>query len=198
MNNTGYSKLAVFLTIVMLFSACSREYGDTDEFREFRRAKESVESVCKTETREGHTYLLENGALSFWDSGGKELWRSDRYWFVDDFQLFDVDGDGTIDCLFSLWKSYRFYRGYDQEDDPSVKNHLFLYTISGGYAKSLWASSNLPRPIYRFEITEGSPNPVSTGAVLNTIEGEYTKDYARSAEKAFVYTWQGWGFVPEG
>ncbi|MCD7947352.1 MAG: CapA family protein [Oscillospiraceae bacterium] len=178
-------------------AGCSREYGDTDAYRAFIAAKSLCEPVHRTETSGDYTYMLTDGVLSFHTRDGDQIWCSDPYWFVDDFRLFDVDGDGNMDCLFSLWKSYSFYEGYDENDDPSVRNHLFLYTIRGGYAKSLWASSNLPRPIYRFEIGEGIQTPVSTGAVLKTVEGEYTQDDANGAEKNYRYTWQGWGFVPE-
>ncbi len=188
--------IAVVLMISVLLPGCSREYGDTDEYREFIKEKALYESVNKVETSGDYTYVLEDGVLSFLDQNGKEIWRSDKYWFVDDFSLFDIDGDGNTDCLFSLWKSYSFYKNFDENDDPRVRNHLFLYTIRGGYAKTLWASSNLPRPIYSFEISEGISNPVSTGAVLRTVEGEYTEDYSRDEQREFIYTWQGWGFVP--
>jgi len=197
MNNKLWALIAAALTISALLSGCAREYGDTDEYREFMKEKTLCESINRTEASGNYIYVLEDGVLSFLDQNGKKIWDSDKYWFVDDFRLFDIDGDGNTDCLFSLWKSYSFYKGFDENDDPSVKNHLFLYTIRGGYAKSLWASSNLPRAIYSFEISEGTPTPVSTGAILRTVEGKYTEDYSRDEQREFTYTWQGWGFVPE-
>jgi len=189
--------IAAALAISTLLPGCSREYGDTDEYREFIKEKTPCEPAGRTETSGDYTYVLEAGVLAFLDLDGKQIWRSDKYWFVDDFRLFDIDGDGNTDCLFSLWKSYSFYKGFDENDDPSVKNHLFLYTVRGGYAKTLWASSNLPRPICGFEVSEGTPTPVSTGAVLRTVEGEYTEGYSKDKQREFIYTWQGWGFVPE-
>ncbi len=196
----SYKTLCALITAMLMISAllvsCSREYGDTDEYREFMKGKTHSESINKTETFGDYTYVLKDGVLTFLDQNKKEIWRSDKYWFVDDFQLFDIDGDGSTDCLFSLWKSYSFHKNFDKNDDPRVKNHLFLYTIRGGYAKTLWASSNLPRPIYSFEISEGIPTPVATGAILRTVEGEYTEDYSKGDQAEFEYTWQGWGFVP--
>lgn len=189
--------IAAVLAVSTLLPACAREYGDTDEYRNFKKARNQFESVNRIETSGNYSYVLEDGVLSFLDLEGKQIWRSDKYWIVDDFRLFDIDGDGNIDCLFSLWKSYSFYKGFDENDDPSVKNHLFLYTIRGGRGKALWASSNLPRPIYSFEVSEGIPTPVYSGAILKTVEGEYTKDYTRSEEREIIYTWKGWGFVPE-
>ena len=196
----SYKTLCALITAMLMISAllvsCSREYGDTDEYREFMKGKTHSESINKTETFGDYTYVLKDGVLSFLDQNEKEIWRSDKYWFVDDFQLFDIDGDGSTDCLFSLWKSYSFHKNFDKNDDPRVKNHLFLYTIRGGYAKALWASSNLPRPIYSFEISEGIPTPAATGVVLRTVEGKYTGDYSRGEQGDFEYTWQGWGFIP--
>lgn len=192
----GLRALAAVIVASALLSGCGRAYGDTDEFRAFKKETALRETVSRTETSGAYSYVLEEGRLSFIDQSGAEIWHSDEYWWVDDFRLFDVDGDGTVDCLFSLWKSYSFHQGYEGEDDPGVKNHLFLYTIRGGHAKALWCSSNLPRPIYSFEIGAGTPTPVSTGAVLATVEGEYTDDYTQSGQKVFTYTWQGWGFVP--
>ena len=197
MSNKVYALIAAALAISALLSGCAREYGDTDEYREFMKEKTLCEPVSRTEASGDYIYVLEDGVLSFLDQNGAEIWCSDKYWYVDDFRLFDMDGDGNTDCLFSLWKSYSFYKGFDENDDPSVKNHLFLYTIRSGYAKPLWASSNLPRPIYRFEISEGTATPVSTGAVLKTVEGAYTQDDSSDAQMEFTYTWQGWGFVQE-
>lgn len=192
-----YALIAALLVLSVLLSGCGREYGDTNEYRKFIKVRALCESISRTETSGDCSYVLENGVLEIFTLSGEQIWRSDEYWFVDDFRLFDVDGDGNVDCLFSLWKSYSFYKGFDENDDPSVKNHLFLYTIRNGMAKTLWASSNLPRPIYSFEISEGVRTPVSTGAILKTIEGKYAQDLSKSEEKSFTYTWQGWGFVPQ-
>lgn len=197
MSRKALCRVAAVVLACMLLPACGRAYGDTDEFRAFMQNIPLDEAARRTETTGGYSYVLEEGRLWFEDEAGKEIWRSDPYWYVEDFRLFDVDGDGAEDCLFSLWKSYSFHEGFDENDDPAVKNHLFLYTIRGGYAKALWASSNLPRPIYSFELSEGTPTPVSTGAVLKTVEGVYSDDYSKDAQKEFTYTWQGWGFVPE-
>ena len=102
--------IAAVLAVSALLSGCSREYGDTDEYREFAKTKIPGESAGRTESSGDCVYVLEDGVLSFLDQNGKRIWRSDEYWYVDDFRLFDVDGDGNTDCLFSLWKSYSFYR----------------------------------------------------------------------------------------
>lgn len=187
----------LFLLLVFLGGGCARERGDTAEYREFLTYRSARPSVSRQQTAEGITYGLEDGVLTFTDSQGEDLWQSDSSWYVEDFYLWDVDGDGDLDCLFSLWKSYSFDARAEKEDDPRVRNHLFLYTLRGGHPKSLWCSSALPRPIYSFEMTSGTPTPVSTGTVLTTEEGMYTDDFSLTPWATYSYTWQGWGFVPD-
>jgi len=149
----------------------------------------------------GYTYRVENGTLFILSSSGAELWRSDAEWWVDDFRLGDVNGDRTQDVLFSLWKSYRFgdaKPAHLENDDDTVRNHLFLYTVMPGYVKPVWCSSDLPRPIYRFEIDpSGEVTPLSSGMLLRTEEGEYRDDFSRTQPVLHKYAWEGWGFVPK-
>ena len=201
---------AILIAVSVLF-ACGdqpwqadldREYGDTKEFENFLQERGKYESLKKSQSSGGHEYLLENGILSFYDNKGQHIWSSNKYWYVEDFELFDVDGDGEEDCLFSLWKSYSYYEGANKEDDPTVRNHLFLYTIRRGHAKPLWASSNLPRPILAFELSEGTKTPAYSGVVLKTKEGSYDHfslgpDFTGEKEVlSCSYIWKGWGFTP--
>ena len=173
----------------------------TEPFQAFWELRASSESVSRTETgAAGYVYQLDQGSLSVADSSGAELWRSGNDWWVDDFKLGDVDGDGLEDFVFSLWKSYRFGEMHPsrlKNDDETVRNHLFVYTILSGYVKAVWGSSDLPYPIYRFELDpSGTVTAVSSGMLLITYEGEYREDYAQTAAIKRLYAWQGWGFVP--
>ena len=180
--------------VFILLSALPREYGDTREYRDFVKIKSRSPSVEKTESMGENLCSLSGGRLRFTDQEGNLLWQSNPYWYVEDFSIFDVDGDGQPDCLFSLWKSYSFFEGSGKEDSPEVKNHLFLYTLCHDRAKALWCSSNLPRPILEFSLEQGEKTPVSSGAVLRTMEGSYQ---AEGQKLPFTYLWQGWGFVEQ-
>ena len=188
--------------LMLVFSACRiNTDGLTTSFRAFLNVMEGREPVSRTEIGDGGTrYHLEGGVLSVSDRDGTELWRSKEDWWVDDFRLSDVDGDGRQDFLFTLWKSYRFgdvKPSRMENDDETVRNHLFLYTVISGRVKSVWGSSDLPRPIYRFELEDtGEVTPVSSGMLLRTEEGEYRDDFSRTEPAAHTYAWQGWGFVP--
>lgn len=173
----------------------------TAPFRAFRGVMEARAPVSRAETGDGgYQYRLENGVLSASDGEGVVLWRSEGSWWVDDFRLGDVDGDGVQDFLFSLWKSYRFGNmkpARMENDDETVRNHLFLYTVLSGRVKTVWGSSDLPRPIYRFELDpSGRVTPVSSGMLLLTEEGAYRDDFIRTESTAYTYAWGKWGFVP--
>ena len=213
---TAARKISCILLFCLLFSSCAFSAEDeksvnpfsgsgvsselTAEFREFLSFKSKEKNTVREDIAEGFKYSLHGGCLRFINESGEEVWRSGESWYVDDFRLGDVDGDGVSDCLFSLWKSYSYAESYRErmKDDPSVKNHLFLYTIRSETAKALWCSSNLPRPIYSFELDQnGQKTPVSSGMLLKTKEGEYRDDFSKSEESDFEYKWQGWGFVEE-
>jgi hypothetical protein len=195
---------ACALLLVVFIPSCTAKKPvsvTTPEFTAFARMKAKMPQQEKEVLAEGYTYRLKKGRLAISDANSRVIWTSNDAWWVDDFRLGDVDGDGETDFLFSLWKSYSF--GSEPparlpNNDASVKNHLFLYTIRSGYAKQLWCSSNLPRPIYAFDLDPtGRKTPVASGMLLRTQEGEYTDDYHETEALSQVYTWEGWGFVPQ-
>ena len=176
--------------------------GITDEFRQFLEIRRAQPQTSRGESEGSFGFALEEGVLRVYDIACKEsilLWQSPGEWYVEDFRLGDVDGDDNTDLLFTLWKSYSFGPTHPdrmQNDDARVRCHLFLYTIRAGRMKQLWGSSSLPRPIYRFELTlDGEKSPVASGAVLRTMEGQYTEDFSCTDAMECVYAWRGWGFV---
>ena len=174
----------------------------TGPYKAFLEIMARRESVSRTETgADGFIYNLDRGLLTVSDQDGTEFWRSDEGWWIDDFRLGDVDGDGVQDFVYSLWKSYRFGEAHPsrmENDDERVRNHLFVYTALPGRVKALWGSSDLPRPIYSFELDpSGRVTPVSSGMQLITYEGEYRDDFTQTTPVKHIYTWQGWGFVPD-
>ncbi|MCL2298972.1 MAG: hypothetical protein FWC27_02350 [Firmicutes bacterium] len=172
--------------------------GLTEEFKQFLEIRGAQAEKSYSREEDGVVYSLSAGVLRVCDEAG-EIWRSEESWYAEDFRLGDVDGDGNADVLFSLWKSYSFgpyHPARMENDDASVRCHLFLYTLRAGRMKKLWGSSNLPRPIYGFELSmDGERTPVNSGAVLRAVEGEYTADFSRTEEREYVYVWRGWGFV---
>lgn len=197
-------RFAPAVALLLFLSACQSDVDEnmTPSFEAFLKVIESREPVTHEETGDdGILYRLGNGILTVFDKKGDELWRSKTDWWVDDFRLGDVDGDGNQDFLFSLWKSYRFgdkNPSRMENDDETVRNHLFLYTVINGHMKSLWGSSDLPRPVYRFELdSSGEVTVISSGILLLTEEGEYRDDFVLTETTSHTYAWEGWGFVPK-
>ena len=198
--------IAVTIMLATLLASCGKAGGVsdglTDEFRQFLAIRKSRPESSYAQVQDGYTYNLDAGALRVWDEAGGDVWQSPEEWYVEDFRLGDVDGDGHADLLFTLWKSYSFGPTHPERmvnDDPAVRCHLFLYTMRAGRMKALWGTSNLPRPIYGFELAfDGPQTPVFSGAVLRTREGRYTDDFfSRTEAREYIYVWRGWGFVEE-
>ena len=203
-------KLIIILVLIVIgFSACTASIVEkpqsfssidekTPEFNTFLEIRHGKEQIEHEEIADGYLYTLLNGILTV-SNAEAELWRSDNNWFIEDFRLGDVDGDGITDFVFSLWKSYSFGNVYPSRmvnDDASVRNHLFIYTIKEKQVKTIWCSSNLPRPIYSFELySEGEKTPVSSGMLLKTVEGKYSDDFSETNTEQYLYTWNKWGFL---
>ena len=192
--------------IVMLLAALPASCGKavdsfTPAFRQFLAIRKARPETSRIEALDGYTYALEGGVLQVRDGAGETVWQSEDAWYVEDFRLGDVDGDGSADLLFTLWKSYSFGPAHParmDNEDPAVRCHLFLYTLRAGKMKALWGASSLPRPIYAFELSlDGPQTPVTSGAVLRTQEGRYTDDFSQTQARAYVYAWRGWGFAQE-
>ncbi|MDR0531514.1 MAG: hypothetical protein LBG83_05555 [Oscillospiraceae bacterium] len=207
----------LFLALTVLLASC-REAGkavpavpaattaaettaqQTAEFQRFLALRRARPETARADSSGG--YRLAGGVLRVYELAGKEerlIWQSPESWYVEDFRLGDVDGDGEEDILFTVWKSYSFGARHParmEHDSAAVRCHLFLYTRKGGAMKALWCSSNLPRPLYSFELRfNGKKTPVATGAVLYAQEGRYTEDFAPTPAREHVYSWEGWGFL---
>ena len=197
--------IPIVFILAALLASCGKAGGAVDgltkEFLQFLEIRKLQPETARIEESDGYAYSLENGVLRVYDAVGETLWQSEETWYVEDFRLGDVDGDGHADLLFTLWKSYSFGPTHPERmdnDDPAVRCHLFLYTLRAGRMKALWGTSNLPRPIYEFELAfDGPRTPVASGAVLRTQEGRYTDDFSRTGAEEYAYAWRGWGFVEE-
>ena len=197
--------IGILIILAALLASCGQAGGAADgltkEFQVFLEIRKARPETSRIEEQDGYTYALEGGSLQVSDESGEIIWQSDATWYVEDFRLGDVDGDGSADLLFTLWKSYSFGPSHPERmdnNDPAVRCHLFLYTLRAGRMKALWGTSNLPRPIYDFALAfDGEKTPVASGAVLRTREGRYTEDFSCAEAREYVYAWRGWGFVEE-
>ncbi|MDR1801527.1 MAG: CapA family protein [Lachnospiraceae bacterium] len=196
---------AIFCLLIVSDSSKSVSSSDndeelTDEFYTFLNTRIGSSSRDRSENADSYGFLLSDGKLSISNADGREIWVSKQQWYVSTFRIMDINADGILDVAFVVWKSFSFGNAHParmQNDDRTVRCHLFVYSVKDERIKALWCSSNLPRPIYSFELdNNGEKTTVSSGVRLITQEGTYTEDYSLTSSKEYIYQWEGWGFSP--
>ncbi|NMB48343.1 hypothetical protein GYA13_02760 [Candidatus Kuenenbacteria bacterium] len=139
------------------------------------------------------SYTLIAGRLTIAESQ-KTIWQSPADWQIDSFVLADANNDGLLDLNLSLWKPGSFGTSkpfWLKENDPSVKNHFFIYNLSGDKLKMVWGSSNLGAPNCEFLIQDIDGDSQNE---LLVIEGEYRTATACQGRYVALWSWNGWGF----
>lgn len=145
-------------------------------------------------------YSLEKGCLTVIEEGYR-LWSTEPGWKVDSFALGDIDNDGNINMVFSLWKTggYGFVRPFwHKDEDSTYKNHIFVYKFEGKTFIPVWCSSNLDRPIISFEITDVDGDGlnelvVEEGIYCLTEKDRYAVDTGEPSRRG-IWKWDEWGF----
>ena len=135
-------------------------------------------------------FKLSNGRMEIW-TGDSLLWQSPEEWWVDNFFLGDINNDGIQEASLLVWKEGSFgpYRPFwVEEEDNSVKNHLYIYKLKEGKIKPVWQSSNLDRPNYSGTLVDFDGDGEME---LLVVEGSYTDFKLR---KMTLWKWNGWGF----
>lgn len=139
------------------------------------------------------SYLLTAGRLTITENQ-KMIWQSPANWQIDKFVLADANNDGLIDLNLSLWKPGSFGSSkpfWVKENDPSVKNHFFIYDLVGDKLKMVWGSSNLSAPNCEFLIQDIDDDNKNE---LLVIEGEYSVKTVCQGNYIALWRWNGWGF----
>lgn len=183
--------LAFLLITAVMFSSPA-------DSASFVRASGDLDGDGKAEE-----YCLDHNVLSA-KEGGQALWQSPKDWHVVGFSLGDADNDGTVNLVFSLWKTGSFGKSkpfWHDGEDVSYKNHLFVYKLDGDGFKTVWCSSDLDRPILSFDITDNDSDGLNE---LDVMEGRYKKvsgdRYKADPDakpQAAVWQWEDWGFVKQ-
>lgn len=154
----------------------------------FRR-RQSAHADLDEDGRQ-EVYRLQNGQLIV-EEAAQPLWQSPAEWWVDAFTLADADNDGRTDLNLSVWKAGSFGPHkpfWITENDPSIKNHLFIFDLVDDTVKPIWQSSNLDRPIREFAFTDLDTDGKTE---LVVTEGSYTDPADR---RLTLWQWNGWGF----
>lgn len=145
-------------------------------------------------------YLLVDHRLTIRE-GEQDLWQSPGDWCIDNFALGDVNNDGTVNLVITLWKTGSFGTVkpfWETAEDVGYKNHLFVYRLKDKVMKQVWCSSALDYPIVSFTIQDIDNDNLFELVVeegqYRKITGErYTLDtFARV--RTTVWRWDEWGF----
>lgn len=133
---------------------------------------------------------LRDGRLTV-ETASALIWETPETWWVDDFALGDANNDGVVEVNMSVWKSGSFdpcKPFWVSEDDPSVRNHLFIFKLVDGAMKPVWQSSNLDSPICELEVVDLDGDGQ---AELLVLEGDYDDPEFR---RMSIWKWNDWGF----
>jgi poly-gamma-glutamate synthesis protein (capsule biosynthesis protein) len=183
--------LAVILAVLLTVSVSSTGTGGIGSRA---RAVGDLDGDGMTEE-----YILVDHHLTVRE-GEKYLWRSPSNWRIDNFALGDVDNDGTVNLVLTLWKTGSFGSikpFWQTAEDTSYKNHLFVYRLQNKAMKQVWCSSDLDRPIVSFTIRDvdgDGPSLVVEEGKYRNISGERYALDTKAPVRTTVWRWDEWGF----
>lgn len=143
--------------------------------------------------RVGERYILKDGQLRITE-GSLALWVSPREWWVQDFSLADIDGDHTRDVILTVWKAGNYGSSkpfWVEENDASIKQHVFVYSFQDGKLVPMWQSSNLPQQNCETIFADLDGDGIDE---LIALDAEYTFDATCSASTIGIWKWENWGF----
>lgn len=125
--------------------------------------------------------LIDNHQLFIYKAG-RQVWKSNFNWSVENFLVADLNQDGDLEVSFSLWK----------KDGDTLGNHLFLYDFRKQKFAQIWCSSVLDAPIKEmlaFDIN------LDQKIDLIVLEGNYQNPGLDFSDYLTVWSWNGWGFT---
>ncbi len=185
---------AVALTLFLLLVAAIFYAVPLDDGTQFRVKGDINENGITEE------YELNNSVLTV-KEGSKLLWKSPEGYHIDSFALGDVDNDGKVNLVISLWKKGSFggvQPFWHKGQNNDYKNHLFVYKLEGETLKSVWCSSNLDKPILSFTIQDVDGDRenelvVEEGQYKKIGKEKYTLNHDGPVQTT-VWKWDKWGF----
>lgn len=188
-----------------LSSATVVEWKGEENIKTYERAmplQESFRDAFTTErtltdnlrtNRIGEMYILKDGQLRI-NEGNMALWVSPRDWWVQDVALADVDGNREREVVLTVWKAGNYGSSkpfWVEENDTSIKQHVFVYAFQDGKLQPIWQSSNLPQQNCETTFADIDGDGIDE---LIALEGDYTYDATCTASTIGIWKWENWGF----
>lgn len=192
-NRVRLSKVVIFTILMFVLLIAHGLFSDSKDSGTLSQADLDSDGITEE-------YLLIDHCLSVRE-GGRVLWQSPSDWRIDNFAIGDVNNDGTVNLVITLWKTGSFgtVKPFWQTGvDDSYKNHLFVFRLKDKEMKQVWCSSDLDCPIVSFTIQDIDDDSLFELVVeegqYRKIAGErYTLDRFAWVRKA-VWRWDEWGF----
>ena len=130
----------------------------------------------------GRKLVLSDRILTLNGADGKELWKSDKGYKVQDALATDLDGDGDRELIALLWKRGRFGPArpfWITSDEKKYSQHIFIYDINeDGSVTQKWCASDIGPLVVRMKVME------KNSAFLLTEDVN---------DKACLWSWQSFG-----
>ncbi|NLL20550.1 MAG: hypothetical protein GX263_02260 [Firmicutes bacterium] len=167
----------------------SRNFVQEGSFSQYRLVQSRKYDLDRDGVQE--SYILRDGSVTVKD-GSRIIWQSEDDWWVDYLFLGDANNDGVLELNLLVWKEGSFgpYKPFwVEEEDLSVKNHLFIFKLEKGNFKPVWQSSNLAHPNYRAALSDIDGDGENE---LVAFEGSYTDP---KQTEVTLWKWNGWGFT---
>jgi len=141
-------------------------------------------------------FVLNNGEAKIF-SEDKVIWESPTDWYVSQIVKAPSLNDGRNLINMSVWKPGNYGNSmpiWETDNDPSVKNHLFVYEIKNNELTPVWQSSNLPVPNCKINFYDIENDGKYE---LVAYEGKYENNYDCTTSHVAVFRWNQWGFYNE-
>lgn len=125
-------------------------------------------------------------------------WSSSPDWQIEDFEVGNIDHSGNPDVVMSVWKKGSFGpdRPFWQEgDDESWGNHLFVFTYRDGRFEPLWQSSELSKANKDILIVDVDKERHETTNKPTGLELVVIEKASEEEEYLAVWRWDEWGFT---
>ena len=140
--------------------------------------------------------VLENGRVYFYHDG-EVVWESEAEWQAENVVMADVDNDGVMEMVVSLWKWGKYGPNLPfwlEENEDDWGNHLFLYEWDGEEVKLAWGASTIDAPIREMAVADVDGDGKNELVVL---EGDYEEAADELAQYVTTWKWSGWSFYHE-
>lgn len=141
-------------------------------------------------------YQLRAGRLTA-TQDDQVIWQSPEDWWVEDFVIGDTNHDGQAELNIALWRSGNYGPSkpfWVEENDNSVRQHLFVIKYDNGEFRPLWGSSNLEQPNCLIALKDVDSDGYQE---LIVAEGDYEDMPFCTPQKIAVWRWNNWGFANE-